>query len=110
MSALLTGQSVSSVAREYSIPKGTVAYWRAQANGPKVSTQKAERIGELIIEYVEAALVSLKAQVEAVGNEKYITKQAASELAVLHGVIADKAIRILEGIAESGEGAEDTSV
>ena len=107
MAALLTGQSVSSVAREYSIPKGTVSGWKRQAQGVAgVATQKKERIGELIIEYVEAALDSLRSQVEAVGNEKYINKQSASELAVLHGVIADKAIRILEGIAESG-GADE---
>lgn len=109
MAALLTGQSVSSLAREYQIPKGTVSGWKRQAFEQGVvspATQKRQRIGELIIEYVEAALIALKAQVEAVGNERYITKQDASELAVLHGVIADKAIRILEGIAAQDESAD----
>jgi transposase-like protein len=29
MGALLAGQSISSVAREYQIPKGTVSEWKA---------------------------------------------------------------------------------
>jgi transposase-like protein len=111
MAALLTGQSISGVAREYKIPKGTVGYWKSQrVDSPKLSDPKRERMGQLIIEYVEAALLALKAQAGVFANEKYITKQSASEAAVLHGVLADKAIRILEGIATSNEREGDTDV
>jgi transposase-like protein len=111
MAALLTGQSISGVAREYKIPKGTVYYWKSQrVDSPKLSDPKRERMGQLIIEYVEAALLALKAQAVVFANEKYITKQSASEAAVLHGVLADKAIRILEGIATNNEREGDTDV
>lgn len=43
MAALLAGQSVSSVAREYNIPKGTVAGWKRQALG---LAQQATAVGK----------------------------------------------------------------
>lgn len=97
MAALLAGQSVSSVAREYNVPKGTVSGWRRQAG---VATQKGE-IGELLLGYVHAALDTLTKQMHVFSDEAWLKRQPASEVAVLHGVIADKTIRLLEGLADS---------
>lgn len=104
MAALLAGQSVSSVAREYKLPKGTVSSWKRQAHREvdNASTQKKDEIGDLLLDYLTASLRTLKAQVEVFGDKTWLTKQPASELAVLHGVITDKAVRLLEGLAESG--------
>lgn len=108
MAALLQGQSVSSVAKEYKVPKGTVSGWKTQAfnqvNGvADKATQKKEIIGDLLISYISSSLETLQKQVKAFSNEEWLKKQSASEVAVLHGVIADKAIRLLEALAGEAE-------
>lgn len=101
MAALLMGQSISTVAKEYKIPEGTVKRWSASAKErlEPVRSAKNERIGDLIIEYVSAALLTLTRHMDYAADEAYVKKQPAGEFAVLHGVIADKTIRILEAIA-----------
>ena len=105
MAALLTGQSVSSVAREYSVPRTTVINWRDQA-GPTVldncPTAKKE-IGDLLLIYLRTAIVTLTVQQRVFADEDWLKKQPASELAVLHGVTADKAIRLLEALGGDDE-------
>lgn len=107
MAALLAGQSVSSIAKEWKLPKGTVSSWKRQAQRTvdEPSTQKKDEIGDLLLDYLTASLRTLKAQVEVFADKEWLAKQPASELAVLHGVITDKAVRLLEGLAESGAGA-----
>ncbi|HOW77939.1 MAG TPA: hypothetical protein PK406_00675 [Verrucomicrobiota bacterium] len=120
MAALLAGQSISQVAEEYHLPRGTVSYWsglidRSQPTNP--STKK--EIGALILEYLRANLVTLTAQMRVFSDVAWLKKQPASELAVLHGVCADKAIRLLEafsgdtddsGEVETAAGAANTGV
>lgn len=108
MAALLAGQSVNSAAREYQIPKGTISHWRNTATGKVAEsaaaadlsesdrTQKSASLDELLLSYVETNLVTLREQAEFFRDRQWLTRQQASELAVLHGVIADKTIRILE--------------
>ncbi len=107
MAALLSGQSLSKVAKEYKIPKSTVANWSADAHRyGTVPNQKRERVGDLLIAYLEASLNTLHKQVELFADEGWLFKQPASEAAVLHGVIADKAIRLLEAFADDPDEAE----
>jgi len=113
MAALLAGQSVSQVAAEYKIPEGTIWAWthrelNGKSNGYDASlasaaSQKKQRIGELILDYLETLMVTLQRQAEVFGDETWLSKQAASEVAVLHGVLADKGIRILEALASAAE-------
>jgi transposase-like protein len=119
MAALLTGQSVSSVAREYHLPKGTVSSWKKRS--PEVATVATPRdakraaadtaehaeVGALLMQYLQAALRTLKTQVEVFGDKDWLKKQPASEAAVLHGVLADKTIRLLEATAPPDPGPED---
>lgn len=100
---MLAGQSISSVAREYQIPKGTVSEWKAKATeivrGRDVTDPKRDRIGQLVMKYLEKSLEALIAQVEVFAEKDYLRKQDASELAVLHGVGVDKVFRIAEALA-----------
>lgn len=118
MAALLTGQSVSAVAREYNIPKGTVNGWKRQAASfvmsrgvATVATQKREQIGELLFDYLHAMLMTLRVQAEHFGDKTWLTGQHADSLAVLHGVSADKVVRLLEAItsSEATDGETPTS-
>lgn len=103
MSALLTGQSVAQIASEYKIPASTVRSWKSrQANGESVAsvaTQKKEEIGDLLLDYLRTMLGTLKIQAKHFGDTDWLKKQNANELAVLHGVSTDKAIRLLEALA-----------
>lgn len=104
LAALLTGQSITAVAKEYNIPKGTVGSWKSRELGDMsqaIATQKREDIGELLLEYLRETLVTLKAQAIFARTEEWLRKQPASELAVLHGVQTDKAIRLLEAMGNA---------
>lgn len=102
MAALLAGQSVAEVARQYNINPATVRSWKSrQENGDSVAivaTQKKEEIGDLLFDYLQTMLKSLKVQAEHFGDKGWLTKQSADALAVLHGVTVDKAVRLLEAL------------
>lgn len=106
MSALLAGQSVSEVADKYRIPAGTVKSWKnRQKDTPvaTVATEKRQRIGDLILEGLEAQLTATKAMADVFADKDWIKKQTASEIAILFGVISDKTYRILEALPDSEE-------
>lgn len=113
MAALLDGQSVSSVAKEYKIPKGTVSSWKKDAwetyvggGVEKKPTQKRNRIGKLIMDGLEAKLLAIKAMADVFAEKDWVRKQPASEIAVLFGVVSDKAFRVLEALPDSEPDAE----
>jgi len=108
--ALLAGQSVTQVAKAYSIPKGTASAWkkRAFARAGKVdpATQKraaADKIGELLTKYLESNLRALDAHARVFADETWIREQDAQQIAVLHGIMTDKAVRLLEALSAGGE-------
>lgn len=107
MSALLTGQSVTSAAKEYNLPKGTVSGWKRQAfkkaGMVDPQTQKAE-IGNLITGYLASNLRALAVQAEVFSDRDWLKKQDANQLAVLHGVMTDKAVRLLEALSAGDQG------
>jgi len=110
MAALLTGQSVSAVASNYKIPYSTVGTWAKDAKGLVRDSpiQKRERIGELVIDNVEAALEATRAMANVFADTEWLNKQEASQLAVLYGVISDKTYRILEALPDRPD-ADDRS-
>lgn len=107
MAALLSGQSQYSVAQEYNIPTGTINGWwmksgLAKGQKPFGNPEQQEEIGDLLMTYLRASLRTLTSQVELFGDTAWLKKQGASELAVLHGVQTDKAIRLLEAMSQGG--------
>lgn len=101
MSALLEGQAVSKVAKDYKIPYSTVHSWKDKAENGE--TPKAIEIGELLLEYLKTNLETLKTQSLHFRDKDWLKEQSASELGVLHGIIADKTIRILEAYGAQEE-------
>jgi transposase-like protein len=102
MAALLTGQAVGEISAQYNVPAATIRSWKSrQAHGggngvATVATQKKEEIGELLIQYLRESVKSLTAQAQFFADPNWLRQQEASQLAVLHGVQADKAMRLLE--------------
>lgn len=99
MAALLTGQSIGETARQYAISPNTIRAWR-NATGlggtHPVAPEKRADLDELITRYVRENLTTLAVQAEHFRDKAWLLEQPANELAVLHGVAADKAIRLLE--------------
>ena len=106
MAALLEGQSIRSVAEEYDIPRGTVGGWarKARKQGVSgVSDTKKEEIGDLLTEYLAQNLKALQKQAEQFGDEEWLREQDAAEVATLHGVMTDKAVRLLEALSANDQ-------
>jgi transposase-like protein len=105
MAALLAGQSVSEVAQEFSVDPSLISRWKKALpleQLHKVAQQKGHRIEDLTFGYLGSLLKSLTNQADVVGGKEYILKQPASEIAVLHGVMADKAFRLLSALPSGG--------
>lgn len=104
MAALLEGQSVSSVAREYQIPKGTVSNWRRSVERGVRSdcTQKGD-MGDLLLELLRSNVESLIAISRATQDPEWIKKQDAAELGTFFGIKHDKAVRMVEALNGSSE-------
>jgi transposase-like protein len=104
MAALLAGQGVMEVAQQFNVSHATVSRIKSRLseddlNG--VERKKTDRFGDLLAEYLEETIITLKAQTRFFRDEKWLEKQSASEVAVLHGVCADKGLRLLEAIERS---------
>ncbi len=107
LAALLQGQAVTYVAKEYNIPEGTIYSWKSReinGHGSELAAhakEKKEQIGDLLIEYLSESLITLRKQAIMFRNEDWLAKQNAADVAVLHGVITDKAVRLLEALGPS---------
>lgn len=99
MASLLAGQGVSEIAAEYNLPESTVREWRSsltEEQFAEVRAKKGAQVETLLFDYLVQILTTLKAQAAVASEREYIIEQRAGELAVLHGVMADKGIRLLE--------------
>jgi transposase-like protein len=111
LAALIAGQSYAEVARAFNVPVGTLKSWKSRdamgvdASDATSATSKKERIGALLLDYLVSTLETLKAQQVVFADAAWLQKQSASEVAILHGVLADKSIRLLEGLADSESSA-----
>jgi hypothetical protein len=109
MAALLAGQSVSEVAKAYSVPRGTVASWSSrlhQTENPIVSNTKKQEMGDLLLELLHKQVGALMATLDAVQDHAWIKQQNASDLAVFFGVNYDKLARMIEALNRA---ADDTA-
>lgn len=108
MAALLAGQSVSHVASEMGIPRGTVANWSSKLSSAgvrAVSTEKKEEIGDMLAALVEKMIAAQSAMLDHFRDAEWLRQQDAAELGVLFGVTSDKLHRMLE--AFSRDAADD---
>ncbi len=103
LAAIISGSTLSEVARAMKLPEPTVRRWRDQAGiGPKappdrqwLGDEKKRDLGELVGEYLDDILISLRAQAIHTRDSEWLHQQNARDLAILHGVLSDKAVRLL---------------
>ena len=108
LDALMAGQSLDAVARDYNIPRSTLDAWRNPRRPKKYQTEKEGAIGDLLLGYLEANLRALKAQAEVFTDPVWLAQQGAHEAAILHGVMTDKAVRLLEAFSVSSDNQPST--
>jgi len=109
MAALMAGQSVCEVATEFNIDKSIVSRIKSRLSPDelhRVATKKQTDFGDLLAGYLEETIITLQAQAKFFRDETWLKQQPASDLAILHGVQTDKAIRLLEAI-ERANGVEE---
>jgi transposase-like protein len=111
MAALLSGQSASSVAKEFGIPRGTVATWQTRKAQPIVegaaaaaAEKKQDEINELVLDLLIAQLQSQISMAQHSGDKKWLFIQDASAVAMLMGVGNDKVFRMLQALNSDRHG------
>lgn len=109
MAALLAGQGVTEVATAYKLDPSVVSRWRKQIPAEKLqelATEKGLALDDLILDYLQKNFAALGAMAAVASDESYLRKYPPQQLAVLHGVFADKAFRLLEAAAGAGQADE----
>ena len=102
MTALLTGQTVSWVAKEYKIPRSTIRSWKYRIGGvAKSSPQKKTAIADKLVDLINVQLDTLIKQYEVMADPAWIKQQSAADMGVFTGITLDKNIRMLEAFERS---------
>jgi hypothetical protein len=101
----LAGQSASCIAKEFGIPRGTVAAWQTRKTDPiaagvatDAAQKKQDQINDLILDLLVAQLKSQISMAEHAGDKRWLFTQEASALAMLMGVGNDKVFRMLQAL------------
>jgi transposase-like protein len=112
IAALLTGQRVGVLAEQYHLPQQTVSEWNKQAKSLLTEAVRSKKVTVDISgglnRYLEAALAAIATQTEISADRAWLKRQDASSFAVLHGVMVDKIIRLLEAAEAGREQAEES--
>jgi hypothetical protein len=112
MAALMAGQGVTEVSKAFQVAKSTVSRIKSlisQSDLEQLGTKKENDFGELLAGYLRETLITLTAQARVFRDENWLKQQPAGELAVLHGVQTDKAIRLLEAVERANEATEEAN-
>lgn len=109
MAALLAGQGIGEVAKSFKVPRTTVNDWYREASGltEKNRHKKGSRIAELVEALLETNLETLRLQSASFRDEAWFKGHPPSDVAILHGVVADKTFRILDAYRGDTEEAAD---
>lgn len=116
---VLAGTSALVVAAQHGVDRQTVARWTRNGGMPSqrervgpaqaglIASVMPQEIGQrasvnrlpsLLAAYIEQGIVTLTEQLRVTGTEDYIRSQNAHDLAIMHGVAADKLLRVLAAL------------
>lgn len=109
LAAVLGGESLSSVSRRMGIGRNTLIRWRTEygADGAAIAQEKKEAIGQQLYGLLEDYIAYLRFEIRAVQDTAWIRKQRAHELAIYHGVVADKSVRLASALRPPDAGNRD---
>lgn len=98
MAALLAGQSVTDVSKEYEVPRGTVAGWSSKLNEagvPTVSNTKKEEFGERLLQLANTIIDAQLSMLQVMAEKDYLRQQDLAQLATAMGITNDKLDRLM---------------
>lgn len=102
IAALKTGNTITHVAEAMGLPKSTVAKWSAQTRNLLVAAddtdEKRDELGRELYVYLKESIRALTDQLRVFGDGDWVRTQSAGDMALLHGVMADKTVRMLAAI------------
>ena len=81
------------------MPTSTVSRWKVEA---RAEAGCSEDVGALLLGYLRENLQTLQAQAVAFRDVEWLREQRAADAGVLHGIMLDKAVRLLEALDGSG--------
>lgn len=103
---LLGQESQRQIAEKHGVGNGTVA--RLAHTSPeyleRLEQEKKRDVADLVTGYLKESLVTLRVQLEHCRDKDWLKDQSAGDVAILHGVLHDKAVRILSAIRLPPEG------
>lgn len=109
IAALLQGQAVTEVAKEYRLPKSSVSRLKNEiphTELEQVGTKKRLDIAENISNFLDEGFKAIINTLKVTENVSWLNSQPASELATFIGVTSDKLFRILEAIENANRNKE----
>jgi transposase-like protein len=101
VAGLLTGAPVVEVAAQHNVSEQTVRNLQKAPEFREVWAEKENQrpnIPDLVEGYLAVLFASLTAQAQLVSTPEYLLRQPAGEVAILHGVMADKTFRLLAAL------------
>lgn len=99
IAALLAGQGVNEVARQYKISAATVSRIKKELPNEtlqRIETEKKERLVDLVENHLRASLKAAVEIAEQAHDHPWRARQSAENLAVFYGVLTDKSLRLVE--------------
>lgn len=104
--ALLQGQGVTQIAKDYKIDKATVSRLKKEIpedDLQQLATKKKVDIAERISEFLDEGFNAIRNSLRITEDNAWLSKQSASELATFIGVTSDKIFRVLEAIDNANQ-------
>jgi hypothetical protein len=97
--ALLAGQTGTEAAAAAQVSTATVSRIKRDLSPETlqaIESKKDADFNELLATYLEEILETLTCQIRFARDPQWLREQTAAQLALLHGICADKAFRLLE--------------
>ena len=102
---LRAGEAPAAVAERHNVAPATVRGWKSRlVSEQRVQTaadkERQEEVDRLVVDYLREGLNTLREQAKMFADPEWLKRQSAESIAILHGVLADKTVRLFEALAE----------
>lgn len=98
LARLLAGESPKTVARALSLPYSTVKRWQGEGFAAAGGGDGLDQLGERLADDLGETLVSARALLAELRDPARLAQMGARELAMLHGGLFDRGVRLLAGV------------
>lgn len=102
LAALATGATIYQAAETAGVTPTTIIRWRREVDvltgvtAPKKRTELD--LGGLVAKYLREAINTLAVQARQFRDPAWLARQNAADAAILHGVMADKILRVVSSL------------